>query len=66
MDHFDDLIRSFTNDFEIIAEEFEQLIASSRDDTPYPVFPIKQREKDSYDDVLWPRHGLDPIFLLKQ
>eukprot|EP00957_Ditylum_brightwellii_P169813 12925600-Ditylum_brightwellii.AAC.1 len=32
--HFNDLLCSFTNDFEIIAEEFEQLIESSHDGTP--------------------------------
>eukprot|EP00957_Ditylum_brightwellii_P186872 14230539-Ditylum_brightwellii.AAC.1 len=66
MDHLNNLIHSFMNDFEIIAEEFEQLIESSRDDTPDPVFLLEQGEKDSYHDVLWPRHGPDPNFLLKQ
>eukprot|EP00957_Ditylum_brightwellii_P006118 462960-Ditylum_brightwellii.AAC.1 len=44
--HFDDLLRSFSNNFEIITEEFEQLIASSHDGTPG-------------HNILWPRHGPD-------
>eukprot|EP00957_Ditylum_brightwellii_P083004 6310259-Ditylum_brightwellii.AAC.1 len=51
--HFDNLLCSFTNNFEIIVEEFEQLIESSRDGT-------------ADHDILWPRHGPDPVFQLKQ
>eukprot|EP00957_Ditylum_brightwellii_P155792 11860563-Ditylum_brightwellii.AAC.1 len=53
MDHLDDLIRNFTIDFKVIAEEFEQLIESTRDSTPD-------------HDNCWPRHGPDPVFQTQQ
>jgi len=48
MNHLDDLIRNFTNDFNVITNEFRQLIESPRDDT-------------QDHTIVRPRHGPDPV-----
>jgi hypothetical protein len=69
--HFDNLLSNFMSDFDAISNNFQQLIAPTRDSTPDhdilwpqqgpdPVFPIEQRDKDPDHIILWPRHGPDP------
>eukprot|EP00957_Ditylum_brightwellii_P047557 3612144-Ditylum_brightwellii.AAC.1 len=53
MFHLDDLLSNFMSDFDAISNNVQQLIASTRD-------------KQSDHDILWPRHGPDPVFLIKQ
>jgi hypothetical protein len=48
MNHLDDLIRNFTNDFNVITNEFRQLIESPRDDT-------------QDHTIVKPKHGPDPV-----
>eukprot|EP00957_Ditylum_brightwellii_P058416 4429792-Ditylum_brightwellii.AAC.1 len=53
MFHFDDPLSDFMRDFDAIFNDFQQLIAPTRDST-------------SDHGILWPRHGPDPVFLIEQ
>mmetsp|Transcript_24187 Transcript_24187/g.35831 ORF Transcript_24187/g.35831 Transcript_24187/m.35831 type:complete len:514 (+) Transcript_24187:782-2323(+) len=53
MFHVDNLLRNSTNDFDAISNDLHQLLDSSRDKHPD-------------HDLLWPRHGPDPVFQRKQ
>eukprot|EP00957_Ditylum_brightwellii_P149774 11406429-Ditylum_brightwellii.AAC.1 len=53
MFHLDNLLSNFMSDFDAISNNLRQLIAPTRDST-------------SNHDILWPRHGPDPICLIEQ
>eukprot|EP00957_Ditylum_brightwellii_P076771 5835064-Ditylum_brightwellii.AAC.1 len=50
---FDDILSTFMSDFDAITNKFQQLLDSTREST-------------LDHNILWPRHGPDPVFLIEQ